>query len=149
MVSYIIALRTVVATYAKRIIQISGWIGLGVFILLLATTWLLAHYLSSYWWLTLIFILPLGLIGLVIFFVSHLIANTIQGRQLSRPQRKLIGNYLDKVQAIVEATQLSMGFLLFVIAKDLLLHRNLQTLEGFIGDSTSLKRDLDILAAEL
>lgn len=146
--SYIKALRAVAGVYAKRTIVLAGWIGLGVFIALIVVTWLLAYYYSSYWWLSLIFILPIGLIGGVIFSVSFSVANIVQGA-LTKSQHKRVKAYVNKLQSVIEATQLSGPFILFIIAKDLLLHRNLQTLETIIGDSASLKRDIDALAAEL
>jgi hypothetical protein len=149
MTSYANALRAVASFYAKRMIKIAGWIGLAVFIALIILTWVLAYYLSNYWWLTLIFILPLGFIGLIVFLIALGLANIVYNQKLSAPQKELVKNYVDKVQSVVEATSYSFSFILFTIAKDLLFHRNLQTLEKFIDDSTSLKRDLDTLANQL
>lgn len=147
--SYANALRAVASFYAKRMIKIAGWIGLGIFITLIILTWVLAYYVSSYWWLALIFILPLGFVGLMAFLIAMSLANLVYRQKLTNPQKELVKNYVDKVQSVVEATSYSFSFILFTIAKDLLLHRNLQTLEKFIDDSTSLKRDLDTLASQL
>lgn len=149
MASYISALRVVAAIYAKRTIALVGWVALGIATLLTIATWQLAQNYSSYWWLALIFIVPMSIIGLVVFVVSLTVANIVQGQPLTRAQKKRVNTYVDKVQSVVEATQLSFGFILLMIAKDLLLHRNLQTLERFIGESTTLKSDLDDLAEKL
>lgn len=149
MTSYINALRVVAAIYAKRTITLVGWIALGVFVALIIATWQLAVHYSNYWWLALIFIVPMGFIGLIIFIVSSAIANVVQGQKLTRSQKKRVNEFVDKVQSVVEATQLSFFFIIATIAKDLLLHRNLQTLERFIGQSTTLRRDLDDLAQKL
>lgn len=149
MASYINALRVVAAIYAKRTITLIAWIGLAVFVLLTTATWQLATHYSSYWWLALIFIVPMGFIGLVAFIISRTVANVVQGQKLTRSQKKRVNAFVDKVQSVVEATQLSFFFIIVMLAKDLLLHRNLQTLERFIGESTTLRRDLDDLAQKL
>jgi len=149
MASYTSALRIVGAFYAKRLLKLLAIVGFVVFALLIIGTGALATHVSSYWWLVLIFILPISLIVSIVLLLGYVAANTVQGRALSRSQRKLVGNFVDKVQSVVETTQFSFGFILFIITKDVLFHRNLQTLEKFIGDSTSLKRDLDTLRERL
>lgn len=149
MASYSSTLRAVAAVYAKRIIRLVTVIGVVIFILLIIGTALLAAYVSNYWWLALIFILPISIIVSILLILSLLVANAVQGKELRRPQEKLVGAFVDKLQSVVERTQLSFGFVLFIIAKDLLFHRNLKSLEAFIGDSNSLKRDLDELAKKL
>lgn len=149
MASYLTALRAVASVYAKRIVRFAGFVALSFFVVALVLTWFLAAEFSSYWWLALIFILPMGFIGLVAFLLVWRLIAAVYQPSLTATQRRAVGSYVDKLQAVMETAQLSFWFILVMIGKDLLLHRDLCSLEQFIGDSTSLKRGLDDLRTKL
>lgn len=149
MATYATTLRAVGSVYAKRQIRFGSLVVLALFIVSLILTSILAQSLSSYWWLLLIFILPMALIGLVLFFISYSLAGLLYRTTLTTTQKKLINTYIDKLNSVAEATQLSFVYIILTIAKDLLLYRELRTLRDIIGNSADLKKDLSHLAEKL
>lgn len=149
MASHITALRAAGSFFAQRMIRFATLIALGVFLLLCTATWALAYYLSHWWWLLLVIIVPLGVVAFVISTIARLVARTLYRTKLTKQQKKLTANFVDKIQGVIEKTGFSFAFIVLTMMKDLLFYRDLRTLNNFVEDTSSLKRDLDELAHQL
>lgn len=149
MVSYTAALRAVGARYAQKKLYFVGALALGVILLLFAITWILASTISGYWWLALIFVIPLAVVSVVLFGVCYFMTTFLYKPKLSKMQRQHIDSYVEKIEDVAELSQFTPPVILFTMAKDLVLYRELRTFKGIVGNSTSLKRDLEALRTAL
>ena len=149
MASHTTALRAAGSFLAQRMIRFATLIAFGVFLFLCIATWALAYCLSHWWWLLLVILVPLGVIALVISAIARLVARTLYRTKLTKQQKTLTANFVDKIQGVIEKTGFSFGFIVLTMMKDLLFYRDLRTLNNFVEDTSSLKRDLDELAHQL
>lgn len=149
MVTYTSALRAVGARYAQKKLFFIGGLALGIILLLFALTWILASNINAYWWLALIFVIPLTLVCGILFGASYYITTLLYKSKLSKTQRQHIDDYVEKIEEVAEISQFTPPVILFTMAKDLTLYRELRTFKGMIGNSTSLKRDLEALRKSL
>jgi len=142
-------MRAVMHIVATRVIWLGGIIALIIAIIVLAIIWALAYFVSGWWWLLLIMYVPLVLITLGVFLLARFVAHRLYPRPLNREQKKLLGNFVDKIQRLIETR--GMGWWLFALLnfKDLLFHRDLRTTKELIHDTTSLKRDFAELEKKL
>lgn len=117
-------LRALAFVMLNRVIRLGGISGLIIFGLGLALTWALASYVSAWWWLLLLIIVPPLLIGLVLWTLARNVARAVYATPLSRPQRTALNQFIDKVQGLAEYRSLPPWLFGFVLAKDLVLHRD-------------------------
>lgn len=138
-------IRALASTVAKRALLVISVVGAVISILLLIGIWALAHYLSAWWWLLLFIYIPWLVIALVVFSIARLIAHKIYPRPLSDRQKRLLKDFADKIQRLLESRGMGWWVFAFLCFKDLLFYRDLRTLKELIADTASLKNDFEEL----
>lgn len=138
-------IRALTSTVAKRALLIISVVVAIISILLLIGIWALAHYLSAWWWLLLFIYIPWLLIALIVLGIAKLIAHKIYPQALSDRQKRLLKEFADKIQRLLESRGMGWWVFAFLCFKDLLFYRDLRTLKELIADTTSLKRDFEEL----
>lgn len=89
--------------------------------------------------------MPPLLIGLVLWTLARNVARAVYATPLSRPQRTALNQFIDKVQGLAEYRSLPPWLFGFVLAKDLVLHRDARSLRKIIDNSSTLRRDFQAL----
>ncbi|HEY1085800.1 MAG TPA: hypothetical protein VGE34_03700 [Candidatus Saccharimonadales bacterium] len=134
-------IRALTSTIAKRALLIISIAGAAASLLLLIGIWALAHYLSAWWWLLLFIYIPWLLIALVILGVAKLITHKIYPYPLNTRQKRLLKDFADKIQHLLESRGMGWWMFAFLCFKDLLFYRDLRTLKELIRSTASLKQD--------
>jgi len=140
MIEHLTVFRAVSSYFARRMIKRLTIIALVIFAVLTAIIWVLAYYFSDWWWL---FIIPIALLALVFFIVRALaffLARRLYTQPLSSEHKTDIGNFIDKIERLLEQRQVTPPLMALVSVKDLVMHRELRTIKGIIDDSRTLKK---------
>lgn len=142
-------LRALSAFYAKRLFRTALLLIAIIIFLLVGVVWLLAASFSGWWWLLLI---PTAVVALIVGIISVVIWLIIYGlypKRLSGSHKSLLGQYVQKIEALIEGAGMGVPGFMLVSVKDLLIHRELRTLQELLVHSLSLKSDLDALRQAL
>lgn len=147
--SKIEVIRALSYVVARRVLAVVAVITLVISILLLAGIWALAYNFSAWWWLLLFIYIPWVVVALFIYATARFIARKIYPWPLSNRQKRILKNFADKIQRLLEARGIDWWMFALQCLKDLLFHRDLTTLKELIADTTSLRRDLETLEQTL
>lgn len=140
------ALSAIIATRAITLMRIVGFV---VFALLFVGIWALGSYVNPWWWLLLIVYIPLLVAVLVVLFVAQFLVRKLYPVKLSREQKRLLTNFTDKIQGLVEARGMGWWWFMVLNVKDIVLHRDVVTTKKLLADTTSLARDFKELEEKL
>ena len=144
-VTKLTAARALTAHIAQRVFVIAVIIVVVSFVILLAVIWALAHFVSAWWWLLLVpFLFIFGILSLLGLFIRFIILR-IYSQRLRPEQKKALGDFMEKVQGLIEARGTPPQLFILITIKDLVLHRDITTIKKLIRDSSSLKRDFSEL----
>lgn len=133
--------RAVTAIFMRRILKIAtiaAAAAMGVVILIAGT---LAYFFSGWWWLI---VLPFGILfGLFVLarVVALLIVNAIYSHKLSSTQKDRVNEFIDKIQATLEARATPLPLIALICIKDILIHRDIVTLKKIVQDTANLRSD--------
>ena len=140
------ASRAVLSLLARRAVLFGTIVGGIVFGLIFLGCWVLAYYVSPWWWILLVAYIPILFAFLLIrLFVGFLLNRLYSVKNLTKIQRKAVGNFADKLQRLAETRGIGWPMFAFICFKDLLFYRDLRTARNTIEDGTSLKRDFEEL----
>lgn len=142
-------LRALSAVIAMRAITLTRIVGFVVFALLFVGIWALGSYVSPWWWLLLIVYIPLLVAVLAVLFVAQFLVRKLYPVKLSREQKRLLTNFTDKIQGLVEARGMGWWWFMVLNVKDIVLHRDVVTTKKLLADTTSLARDFKELEEKL
>ncbi len=134
-------IRALTATVARRAIRIITIVGAIIAVLLLIGIWALAYFFSPWWWLLLFIYIPWLIIALIVLGVARFIARKIYPQALSDRQKRLLKEFADKIQHLLESRGMGWWVFAFLCFKDLLFYRDLRTLKELITDTVSLQQD--------
>src|SRR5690349_9143730 len=121
-------LRALSAHIAKRALTLFSVIDGLLLILLLAAIWALAYFISGWWWLLLIIYIPLLIISLLIYFLATFIAARLYRGKLTRPQRRELDAFVNKIIALLETRGMGWWWFAALCVRDLVFYRELRTL---------------------
>jgi hypothetical protein len=137
MKSNVSAIRAVTAEFAQRFIQPFIWTALGMIVFMLIIVGWLAIALSEWWWLLVIPIFLLAIIGTVIWLIVRFILNRISPR-LTAKQTKATKQFVTKLQFATEAIQTPYPVIIFYVMRDIILRKD----SGFISEVTQQSKTL-------
>jgi len=133
--------RAITAFIARKSLSFATIIYVAIFTILIAIIWLLAYYLSAWWWL---FALPLVFITLIAFalrLIVSFIIGKIYRHPFSRIQREKLEGFTKKITSLAEAKSTPLPFYAFITIWDIFRRRDATTIRKLIDDSQSLKSD--------
>lgn len=133
--------RALTARVAQRVILIATFIATAVFVAIFFLTWALAYFLSGWWWLLIVPFVFLFVLFLVIRLFVVLIVRQIHSERMSKTQRQALDDFVDKLQALIEARATPLPIVIAICIKDLLFHRDVTTVKKLINDTAGLRRD--------
>lgn len=147
MQSKVEVMRALCYIVARRVLVVVALIILIISILLLLGIWSLAYYFSAWWWLLLFIYTPLVAAAFFVYVIASFIVRKIYPRPIRDNQRRLLENFVGKIQRLLEVRGIGWWVFALQSLKDLLLYRDLKTLKELIVDTTSLKKDFSELEA--
>jgi len=139
------ATRAVLAKLSADVIRFITIISITIFTVLLIGTAALAYYISAWWALLLIIVLPLLFIFLVLRLIAGFILKKLQPKNLTTKQSSATKKYAEKLKRLAETRGMGWPMFAFLSFKDLLLYRDLRTARNTLDDTTSLKSDFSEL----
>jgi len=141
-------LRAISALIIRRFVFWTTLLVAAAFLLLFGLVWYLAATFSAWWWIMLLPLLALLFLFLVIRLIVVLLANSIYKVRVSASQKQQLESFVNKIQGLLEVR--AMGWPLFLAAsvKDLVLHKELRTVNSLLADSKSLRKDFAELEKE-
>lgn len=140
------ATRAVFSLLALRVVRFWTIIVFLILGLIFLGCWALAYYVSPWWWILLVAYIPILFICIIVrLFIGFLVNKLYITKALSRPQRKAVNSFADKLQRLAEAQGIGWPMFAFISFKDLLFYRDLRTVRHTIEDGTSLRRDFEEL----
>ncbi|MCB9820271.1 hypothetical protein H6796_03170 [Candidatus Nomurabacteria bacterium] len=141
--------RAISASVARRIFWVAVTILIIIFSVLLAIMWLLAHFISPWWWIFLIVYIPLFVACALVVLIANFLIKKLYPQKLNKEQKSQLDDFTQKLQRLVETR--GMGWPLFALLnfKDLILHRELRTTKHVVSDASSLKKDFADLERNL
>lgn len=142
-------IRALSAVVARRVLLFFLVIDSTLLLLLFAGIWALAHNFSAWWWLLLFIWVPIVLASVTTYLVARFIAKQLYPRPLLPAQKQQLRDFTDKILRLLETRGMGWWWFASLCVRDLLLYRELRTLQELIADATSLKSDLAALEREL
>ena len=142
----ILAIRAVTSEYARQLLRLLLWIGVGAYALVMALIIWIA-YVASPWWL-LLAIVPtiLVIIGLILWVIVWGLARQLSP-PLSKRQRKVTKRFVAHIGRVAEHIGTPKFVLVFRVIKDVVFPS--QTSQTFIGEISQtpgeMKRDFEKL----
>lgn len=133
----IIAIRAITAEFARQFVQPFLWLGVGIMAMLLLLVGLLAFTFSQWWWLLVIPIVLLGLVGIVVWLLVRFILGRISPR-LDGQQKAATKQFVTKLQFATETIQTPYPIIIFYVIRDIILRRD----SGFISELTQQSKTL-------
>ncbi len=125
----------------RRILNIATIAAAAAMGLVIFVAGALAYFFSSWWWLI---VLPFALLfGLFLLarVVALLIVNAIYSHKLSTTQKDKVNEFIDKIQAALEARATPLPLIALICIKDALIHRDIVTVKKIVHDTASLRSD--------
>lgn len=141
--------RAVSARVARRALDAASIVVGVAFVVVLAGTWALAHFFSHWWWLLMVFALPLFLIGAIVMLLGRFATRRLAPSGLAKQHDELIDSFVDKMQALLETRGMNWPPFALASVKDLVVHRDLRGVKALIADTASLRRDFAELEERL
>lgn len=143
--SKITVMRALTARFARRFIRLADILVAIVTVILVASVWALAYFLSGWWWLLLLpVIFLLGVYTIVRIIVAVIVSHVHIG-QLSKEQQTALDGFIDKVQQALEARATPLPIIVIICIKDIVVHRDLTTVRKIISETAGLRRDYKTL----
>ncbi len=133
--------RAVTAIFMRRMLKIATVVAVIVMGIIILITGTLASFFSSWWWLI---VLPFGILfGLFVLarVVALLIVNAIYSHKLSSTQKDKVNEFIDKIQAALEARATPLPLIALICIKDVLIHRDIVTVKKIVHDTANLRSD--------
>lgn len=138
-------LRALSARIAKRALRLFTIVD-GVLLALLFTgIWVLTYFFSSWWWLLLILYIPLLIVSLFIYLIASFTTARLYRERISTLQRQQLDSFTGKIIELLEARGMGWWWFATLCVRDLLLYRELRTLNELLATATGLKHDFDQL----
>lgn len=133
-----LASRAVLAHYATKVIRPVEYIVLGVFLILVAVTVLLATYVSAWWWLLMIIVIAYGLVGSIVWLIIHFTIDRLRPDQTAT-QKKAVRTFVTQAEQVADTLQLTRFGLILRVVRDVMARDNANILTEFAGNSKQLK----------
>lgn len=143
------AVRAISAVVATRIIRLAGWVLLGIASLACIAIVLLGIYVNPWWYLLFVLFVPLGLIGLVVFLVARFLVRRMYPAKLSKAHKQQILSFSNNVVMFARSHAMPLPMLGTMLVKDVVTHRNLDSLQELFSESSSLYKEYTDLVAKL
>ncbi len=133
--------RALAAFIARRVIRFSTIVAVLTIVVVGVICLVLAHFFSMWWWLLEIPFVLLFVIFLFIRLVAVLLVNSIHRQKLTSKQRAALNDFVDKIQATLEAKSMPLSLIVLICIKDIMFHRDVTTIKKLIRDTSGLQRD--------
>jgi hypothetical protein len=133
----IAAIRAITAEFARQFVQPFLWLGVGIMAVLLLLVGVLAFSFSQWWWLLIIPIILLGLVGIVVWLLVRFVLGRVSPR-LDGQQQAATKQFVTKLQFATETIQTPYPIIIFYVVRDIILRRD----SGFISELTQQSKTL-------
>lgn len=133
-----LASRAVLAHYATKVIRPVEYIVLGLFLILVAVTVLLATYVSAWWWLLMIIVIAYGLVGSIVWLIIHFTIDRLRPDQ-TVAQKKAVRTFVTQAEQVADTLQLTRFGLILRVIRDVMARNSTNILTEFANDSKELK----------
>lgn len=140
----VIVIRALTVEFARQFIRPFIWMALGIIAGLLVLTGVLAFTLSHWWWLLAIPILLIGLIGVIIWLVIHLIAKQLSPR-LDAQQKYAVEEFIDKLRFVVETVRTPYPIIILGVIWDIITRNENGIIRKMATQSKTLRPDYEKL----
>lgn len=142
---YVSALRAITGVFFRQMLR-PVLTAAVIFMLLI---YVLIGYLASidgWWLLLLLMVLPATILMLVVGSALWFLSGRLLPRKLTRDETRTVAAFSDKLARTAGTVRTPLPVLGLQIAKDVLKNRGSNALGSVIHDSTSLKKDFDIIS---
>lgn len=141
-----LASRAVLAHYAAKVIRPVEYMVLGLFLVLVIVTVLLATYISAWWWLLMIVVVAYGVIGSIIWLIIHFTIDRLRPDQ-TVAQKRAVRTFVTQAEQVADTLQLTRFGLILRVIRDVMARNNTNVLTEFAGNSKQLKVSFDKVIA--
>ena len=140
----IAAIRALTALYIRTFVTPIAIIGASIVAILFISIGLLAHYVSTWWWLL---GLPLLLITVVGLFAGLLVRSILRriSPKLTRQQATATRQLIAKLQSLSNTAHTPYPFVVFRIVRDVIRRKDQGYLYNLTQNSQTLRQDFDSL----
>lgn len=139
-----LAIQAIAAMLARRYYYIALFFGIAISLLLAVGIWLLANYVSVWFWLLSIpFYIVFGT-GLLVYFAVGRILRRFT-KILSTEQKQAAAEFSYKVQGLAEVAGTPKFLFLFRVLRDFFRPKKSGYLKGLFDNSSSLSSDFQAL----
>ena len=140
-----LALRAITAEFGRRIFVKIGVIAGAVLAVLLVGIVALAVLVSHWWLLTLLVLVPVGVVGgVILLLLRHALAN-ITPRKLSTEEKSAARRITDTITGYTEKVGTPLPVLAVQVGKDILRQRESTYVKGIIDETKTLRNDFVLL----
>lgn len=133
--------RALTARVAQRFVRIATVLVFVAFSLITLITACLAYSFSAWWWLLLIPFVAILIVFLLVRLVVVMIVRRIHSEHMTKQQRSALDEFIDKIQAIIEARGIPLPFVVAICLKDIVVHRDITTIKKLVKDTAGLRRE--------
>lgn len=133
--------RALTARIAYRFVRIATIIVVVALALITLATGALVYNFSAWWWLLLLPFVVLFVLFLIVRFIVMLIVRRIHTERMTKQQRKALDEFVDKIQALIEARSIPLPFVIAICLKDVIIHKDITTIKKLIHDTAGLRSE--------
>ncbi|HEX6258437.1 MAG TPA: hypothetical protein VFZ48_03080 [Candidatus Saccharimonadales bacterium] len=140
MKQHIVTIRAVTSLYAQGILRPVLWAGALFFGAAIALIVFLAQWLSGWWNLLLVPVLPTAIIFFIVWILAwHLARAMAPG--MNSLQKQAVRAFVQKVQEVAEGFQTHFVVILFYVVRDVFTGQQQGFIYTLVNDSVALKED--------
>ena len=133
--------RALTAFIARKVIRFSTIVAVLTVVGVGILCWVLAYFFTAWWWLLEIPFVLIFFIFLLIRLVAVVFVRAIHSQQLTPRQSAAMSDFVDKIQAALEARSMPLSLIVIICIKDILFHRDVTTVKKVINDTAGLRRE--------
>ena len=133
--------RALTAFIARKVIRFCTVVAVLTIIGVGVLCWVLAYFFTPWWWLLEIPFVFIFFIFLLIRLAAVVFVRAIHSQKLTPRQHAAMSNFVDKIQAALEARSMPLSLIILICIKDILFHRDVTTIKKLIRDTSGLQRE--------
>ena len=133
--------RALTAFIARKVIRFSTIVAVLTVVGIGILCWVLAYFFTPWWWLLEIPFVILFSIFLLVRLLALIFVRAIHSQKLTPEQNAAMSDFVDKIQAALEARSMPLPLIVLICIKDILFHRDVTTVKKLISDTAGLRRE--------
>jgi hypothetical protein len=141
--------KVVGAVLAKKALNVANLIWWLVSGAVLVLTWLLSSQISSWFWLLLILIIPIMLITGIPLLMGNRVVKRISPIKPTKEVKNAVNNFTGSVIKVAALRGTSWPLFMAGIVKDVVVHKDVRSVQSLMETATELKNEYTTLASEI